>query len=156
MSKYARIENKTALEIFTPPAGFELADCFTPEVAAMFSPCPDDVTAGSTVDSKGKWTIAPEPGPAPEPVPVYPKIGPIAFQMLFTPQESVAADELRATDKILALFWKRIDDPRTDVVDLNLKSVQDAVEYTLTAVKASGVDVDVPARLAAILSGVLA
>lgn len=85
----------------------------------------------------------------------YPKVGPIAFQMLFTPQEMIAADELKATDKVLASFWKLIDDPRTDVVDLGLESVQNAIEYTLTAVKNAGVDVDVPARKAAILSGVL-
>lgn len=155
MSKYARIENSTAVEIFTPPEGFSLADCFTPEIAALFTPCPDDVTEGSTVDGDDNWTIAPEPGPAPEPAPVYPKVGPIHFQMLFTPQESVAADELKATDKVLASFWKLIDDPRTDIVDLGLKSVQDAIDYTLTAAKASGVDLDVSERKAAILTGVL-
>lgn len=157
MSKFARIENGTALETFVPPEGFGLADCFTPEVAALFTACPDNVTPGSTVDAKGNWTVAPDPGPepAPAPTPVYPKVGPIAFQMLFTPQEMIAADELKATDKVLASFWKLIDDPRTDTVDLGLQSVQNAIEYTLTAIKAAGVDVDVPARKAAILSGVL-
>jgi hypothetical protein len=75
--------------------------------------------------------------------------------MLFTPPEMIAADELKATDKMLASFWKLIDDPRTDVVDLGLQSVQNAIEYTLTAIKGAGVAVDVPARKAAILSGVL-
>lgn len=84
-----------------------------------------------------------------------PKVGPIHFQMLFTPAESVTADELKATDKVLASFWKLIDDPRTDTVDLGLQSVQNAIEYTLTAIKAAGVDLDVQARKAAILSGVL-
>jgi len=86
---------------------------------------------------------------------VYPKVGPIHFQMLFTPEEAVTADGLKATDKALASFWKLIDDPRTDVVDLGLQSVQNAIEYTLTAIKGAGVAVDVPARKAAILSGVL-
>jgi hypothetical protein len=89
------------------------------------------------------------------PAPIYPKIGPIAFQMLFTPAESVAADSLKATDPTLASFWKLIDDPRTDVVDLSLKTVQNAIEYTLTVVKDSGVDVDVPTRKAQILTGVV-
>lgn len=151
MSKFARIENSTALEVFTPPEGFGLTDCFTPEIAALFVACPDNVTPGSTVDNKGAWTIASEPGPDPESAPVYPKVGPIAFQMLFTPQEMVAADELKATDKVLASFWKLIDDPRTDTVDLNLQSVQNAVEYTLSAI---GSD-DVQGRKSAILSGVL-
>jgi len=86
---------------------------------------------------------------------VYPKVGPIHFQMLFTPEEAITADGLKATDKVLASFWKLIDDPRTDVVDLGLQSVQNAIEYTLTAIKGAGVAVDVPARKAAILSGVL-
>lgn len=157
MSKFARIENKTALEVFTPPAGIDITECFAPEVAALFTACPDNVTPGSTVNGSGVWTIAPVPEPLPEVVgaPVYPKVGPIHFQMLFTPQEMIAADELKATDKVLASFWKLVDDPRTDTVDLGLQSVQNAVEYTLTAAKAAGVAVDVPARKAAILSGVL-
>ena len=84
-----------------------------------------------------------------------PKVGPIHFQMLFTPAETVAADELKATDKVQASFWKLVDDPRTDTIDLALESVQNAIEYTLTAVKTAGVDVDVQARKEAILSGVL-
>lgn len=86
---------------------------------------------------------------------IYPKVGPIHFQMLFEPAEMITADELKATDKVLASFWKLVDDPRTDTIDLGLQSVQNAIEYTLTAVKAAGVAVDVPARKAAILSGVL-
>lgn len=86
---------------------------------------------------------------------IYQKIGPIAFQMLFTLAEMSAANKLKSTDSVLASFWKLIDDPRTDVVDLSLESVQNAVEYTLVAAKNAGVDVDVPARKAAILSGVL-
>jgi hypothetical protein len=155
MTKFARMENQTAVEVFTPPEGMELSDCFHADVAALFSPCPDNVTQGSTITGKGVWTIAPEPSPAPEPAPVYPKVGPIAFQMLFSPAEMVAAGELRATDKALASFWKLIDDPRTDTIDLNLAMVQSAIEYTLTAIKAAGVDIDVAARKAAILSGVL-
>lgn len=154
MSKYARIENSTALEVCAVPDGFTIDDCFTPEIAALFTACPENVTPGSTVDSKGKWTIAAIPV-EPAPAPVYPKVGPIHFQMLFTPEEAITADGLKATDKVLASFWKLVDDPRTDTIDLGLKSVQNAIEYTLTAIKNAGVAVDVPARKAAILSGVL-
>lgn len=84
-----------------------------------------------------------------------PKVGPIHFQMLFTMEEGEKADELQATDKTLARFWKLVNDPRTDVIDLSLQSVQNAVEYTLTVVKMAGVTVDVPVRKAEILTGVL-
>lgn len=84
-----------------------------------------------------------------------PTVGPIHFQMLFTLQEAVAAEAARATDPALNRFWKLIEDPRTDVVNLALASVQQAVEYTLTVVQAAGIDVDVPARKTAILTGQL-
>lgn len=89
------------------------------------------------------------------PLTEYPTVGPIHFQMLFTTQEAVAAEAARATDPALNRFWKLIEDPRTDVVNLALASVQDAVEYTLTIAKAAGVDLDVGVRKAEILTGVL-
>ena len=147
--KQARIVDSVAIDVVTG----DPAEMFHPDIAAHFVAVPDNVEAGWKVDAGGAWgaPVTPEPEPA---APVYPKVGPIHFQMLFTPQEMITADELKATDKVLASFWKLIDDPRTDVVDLGLESVQNAIEYTLTAVKNAGVNVDVPVRLAAILSGV--
>lgn len=149
MSNFARIINNVAVDVSADPE-----NCFHPDIAAEFVAVPDTVQAGWAKGADGKWSapVTPEPEPA---AIVYPNVGPIAFQMLFTPAEMIAADELKATDKVLASFWKLIDDPRTDVVDLALEGVQNAIEYTLTAVKNAGVDVDVPARKAAILSGVL-
>ena len=149
MTNFARIINDVAVDVSADPQ-----NSFHPDIAAEFVAVPDNVRAGWIKGADGKWSA---PAPTPEPVPAvtYPKVGPIAFQMLFTPAEMIAADELKATDKVLASFWKLIDDPRTDVVDLGLESVQNAIEYTLTAIKGAGVAVDVPARKAAILSGVL-
>lgn len=87
--------------------------------------------------------------------PHFPTIGPIHFQMLFTSAEAVAAEAARATDPVLNRFWKLIEDPRTDVVNLSLESVQDAVEHTLTVAKQTITDLDVPARKAQILTGEL-
>lgn len=75
--------------------------------------------------------------------------------MLFTAQERLKANDLRATDPMLNDFWGLIEDSRTDVVNLALQSVQQAVEYTLTVVQAAGVELDVPERKAQILTGVL-
>lgn len=148
MANFARIINEVAVDVSDDPA-----EQFHPDVAKDFVPVPDQVENGWTVEA-GKWS-APTPVEPVAPAPVYPKVGPIHFQMLFTPAEAITADELKATDKGLASFWKLVDDPRTDTIDLALQSVQNAIEYTLTAVKNAGVAVDVPARLAAILSGVL-
>ena len=148
MTNFARVINDVAVDVSSTPA-----EQFHPSIAEQFEPVPDEVQVGWVRAAGGAWS-APAHTPEPAPVVTYPKVGPIAFQMLFTPQEMIAADELKATDKVLASFWKLIDDPRTDVVDLALESVQNAIEYTLTAVKGAGVAVDVPARKAAILSGV--
>ena len=149
MSNFARVIDNMAVDVSADPQ-----NSFHPDIAAEFVAVPDNVRPGWVKGSDGKWS-APAPVVPDVPAVTYPKVGPIAFQMLFAPAEMIAADELKATDKVLASFWKLIDDPRTDVVDLGLESVQNAIEYTLTAIKNAGVDVDVPARKAAILSGVL-
>lgn len=156
--KKAWVENNIIRDIAPGnPLEFYHAD-----IAAFYvTDVPDSVINGASLVN-GEWVnpILPEPGPTPAPAPTYPKVGPIHFQMLFAPEEAVVANDLKATDKALAAFWKLIDDPRTDVVDLGLTSVQNAVEYTLTVVSAAivaagGSAIDVPARKAAILSGVL-
>lgn len=151
MSKYARIIENVAVDVSTAPN-----DQFHPMLAQEFVLVPDEVQAGWVL-SDGVWsapavTEAPE---APEVAQSYPTVGPIHFQMLFTSQEAVAAEGARATDPVLNRFWKLIEDPRTDVVNLGLQSVQDAVEYTLTVAKTAGVELDVQTRKAEILSGVL-
>jgi len=85
--------------------------------------------------------------------PAPPTVGAIAFQRLFTRAERVKARELRAVDPELDDIWRQIEDPRTDVVVMALPSIQEDIEYTLSAVKAAGLDVDVAARKAEILSG---
>lgn len=147
MTNYARIINGTAVDVSSNPKTH-----FEASFAVEFVEVPDEVHPQWVMDENGSWSAPAVAQPEPE-KPVYPKIGPIHFQMLFTPQEMVAATDLRATDKILASFWRLVDDPRTDVIDLGLKSVQDAIEYTLTAIKSAGLDIDVSVRKAEILSG---
>jgi len=128
MSKYARIENSTAVEVFIVPDGQTIADCFHKEVAALFTACPADVTPGSTVDNKGEWTIAPVPV---EPVTTLeaPKVSPVEFKLLFTPQERVAMKGARKTDPVMDDFFDVVDDPRLTFVDLGLQSTKDAIAY---------------------------
>lgn len=56
---------------------------------------------------------------------LIPLIGPIAFQMLFTVEELVAIDAAKAADAAIRIFWKLLDDPRTDYVDRNLGPIKD-------------------------------
>ena len=117
--KYARIINDTAVDVRTEaPEGF-----FTPEVVAEFVEVPDQVENGWLLKD-GVWSAPP---PAPEPQPpaqLIPLIGPIAFQLLFTSAELVACDAAKATDVQVRIFWKLLDDPRTDYVDRNLEPIQ--------------------------------
>ncbi len=63
MLNYARIVNATIVELFTPPDGFTIDDCFHPDVASTFVVIPDgiDPAPGWTYDG----TFAPPLPPAP-------------------------------------------------------------------------------------------
>jgi hypothetical protein len=103
----------------------------------------------------GDWRMTDPTGTAFEAIEEAPPptVGAIAFQRLFHIDERVKARELRATDLKLDDFWRQLEDPRTDVVVMALPSIQADIEYTLQAVKAAGLDIDVAERKAKILTG---
>lgn len=163
MNKYARIESGIAVEVFTAPDAVAITDCFHPEIAALFSPCPDDVTASSTVDASGVWMIAPvaDPLPAVAPAAEAPKVSPVEFKLLFTSGERVAINAILAakTDPVLSDFYSILDDPRLTGVDMALESNRNAVGYALTVAGAAQTppytEEVIAARRSEILSGVL-
>lgn len=61
MSKFARIIDSTVWETFTVPENFTLAECFTPEVAALFEACPDNVEQNWIRNADGTFNAPPEP-----------------------------------------------------------------------------------------------
>lgn len=121
--KFARVVADTAVDVRTEaPEGF-----FTPEVVAEFVEVPDQVENGWLLKD-GVWSAPP---PAPEPQPpaqLIPLIGPIAFQMLFKVDELVAIDAAKETNVAIRIFWKLLDDPRTDYVDRNLEPIQSMLQ----------------------------
>ena len=117
MTNYARIINDVAVDVSGNPA-----EQFHPDITKDFVPVPDQVESGWSV-SAGKW-IPPAPVEPITPAVVYPKVGPIAFQMLFKVEELVAIDAAKETNAAIRIFWKLLDDPRTDFVDRNLEPVQ--------------------------------
>lgn len=121
--KYARVIANTAVDVRTEvPEGF-----FTPEVVAEFVEVPDQVENGWLLKD-GVWS-APPPAPEPEPpAQLIPLIGPIAFQMLFKVDELVAIDAAKETNAAIRIFWKLLDDPRTDYVDRNLEPIQSMLQ----------------------------
>jgi hypothetical protein len=68
--KYARIVSNSVQEVFTPPDGFTIEECFHPDVVKLFEPVPDEVDVGWLKNPDGTFSAPPvvEP-PAPEPSP---------------------------------------------------------------------------------------
>ncbi len=71
--------------------------------------------------------VIPDPVPVEPPAPVPPKVSPVEFKLLFTAQERVAIKA--STDPIVQDFFSIVEDPRLTVVDLALRSTQDALAY---------------------------
>lgn len=71
------------------------------------------------------------------PAAVYPVITPPQMRLLYTSPERIAirANLASATpDPVIADFFSELNDPQLTEVDLNLKSVQGVIEYSLNLV----------------------
>lgn len=68
--KYARVLDSVVQEVFTPPTGLTLEDCFTPQVAALFEPCPIEVEQNWIKQEDGTFVAPPEPEQQVEPADV--------------------------------------------------------------------------------------
>lgn len=145
MTKYARIENSVAQEVIIPPEGFNIQDCFHPDIVGKYVEVPDDVKVGSTLEL-GKWKA-----PLPQEVAkkVFEKVSPMTFQMLFSSQERITIKVLALKDPVVEDWWSIVNDPRLTEVDLNLKSIQDALDYI------TSIGVLVEGRKEEILSGIV-
>jgi len=60
---YARINNGVVVELFTPPSGFTLAECFHPDVVAQFVAVGSATVAVGYLYSGGTFTAPPAPPP---------------------------------------------------------------------------------------------
>ena len=67
--KYARVVESIVQEVFTPPEGLTINDCFTPQVVALFEPCPEEVEQNWIKEPDGTFAAPPEPLPVPDPEP---------------------------------------------------------------------------------------
>lgn len=122
MTNFARVINNTAVDVSNDPT-----NQFHPDIASEFEQVPDDVKPG-WIRKDDQWS-APAPAPQPEPVPIYPKVTPVEFKMLFTSAERIAIKEARATDPVIDDYFDIVEDPRLQVVDLGLHSMQEGVHY---------------------------
>lgn len=121
--KFAWIENDCIRDV----APGNPAELYHPDIAAFYdTEVPDDAANGDGwVNDQLVKPEPPAPVEPPAPTqPTIPLIGPIAFQMLFKLDELVAIDAAKDTNAAIRVFWKLLDDPRTDFVDRNLEPVQ--------------------------------
>ena len=69
--KYGRINYEAdpnyVIEIFIPPAGVPITDCFTPEIAAQFETVPPEVDQNWIKHPDGTFVAPTEPEPAVDP-----------------------------------------------------------------------------------------
>lgn len=121
--KFAWIENDRIRDV----APGNPAELYHPDIATFYdTEVPDDAANGDGwVNGQLVKPEPPAPVEPPAPTqPTIPLIGPIAFQMLFKVDELVAIDAAKETNPAIRIFWKLLDDPRTDYVDRNLEPVQ--------------------------------
>ena len=158
---YARIIENVAVEVFTPPDGLSLAECFHPDIAAAFVQVPAKVQVGWQKVCNGWQAPAGVEVPA-EPAPVQPiTVTPPEFKLLWTSAERIAIKRIRnSTDQeqadlsdALDDFFEILDDSRLTHVNLSLASTQAGIAQVLTVLHGAGVVDDIEARTAAILSG---
>jgi hypothetical protein len=65
MTDYARVQGGVVMELFTPPAGFTLDQCFSPDIAAQFVAVPSGAPcAQGWLYANGAFAAPPAP-PAP-------------------------------------------------------------------------------------------
>ena len=149
--KYARISNNIAVEIAADPASQ-----FHPDIAAQFVEVPDEVLVGWVLGDDGAWS-APVIEAAPEPVAVRPSVSPVEFKLLWTSPERIALRQMRETNPVIADFWEIVEDPRMQSVNLDRKSTQQGIAYSVHQLAEAGIidAADVEARVEQILSGIV-
>lgn len=145
MSKSARIIDGVAVDVVVgDPAEF-----FHPDIATQFEPVPADVEGGWRRDlDTGAWSAPALIEPIPT-VAEAPKVSPVQFKLLFSPQERVAMKEARNADLVIDDFFDIVEDPRLTFVDLGLQSTRDAIAYLVAK------NLLTQARADEVLSGVL-
>lgn len=149
--KYARIINESAVDIATDPAAQ-----YHPDIAAQFVEVPDEVQQGWVLDDDGTWS-APVIEAAPEPVAVSLSVSPVEFKLLWTSPERIALRQMRETNPVIADFWEIVEDPRMQSVNLDRKSTQQGIAYSVHQLAEAGIidAADVESRVEQILSGIV-
>ena len=99
---------------------------FHADLAAQFVAVPDQVGPGWRRSSDGSFSAPPMSAPT---VLTEPRaVAAVKFALLFSPEERVAIRAAAAGDDVIMDSWSAWTDPRLDVVDLSLASVESFVQ----------------------------
>ena len=149
--KYANIVNNIAVDVSDNPAAH-----YHPDIAAQFVEVPDDVQPGWVRGDEGTWS-APVIEAAPELVAPRPSVSPVEFKLLWTSPERIALRQMRETNPVIADFWEIVEDPRMQSVNLDRKSTQQGIAYSVHQLAEAGIidAADVESRVEQILSGIV-
>jgi hypothetical protein len=158
MKTYARIVGNCAIDVTTTD---NIEELFHPEVAEQFVEVPAGTVNGATTDGT-VWTNPPEPEPAPMPPVIHPVVTPPQFRMLYkSPERIVIRANIASAspDPVLSDFFTELNDPQLREVDLNLASVQGAIQYSINFVAPKMTPPytadDIARRIAQMMTGVL-
>lgn len=126
-------------------------ELYHPDIAKLYdTDVPDDAANGDGWDGVTLTKpVIPDPVPVEPPAPVPPKVSPVEFKLLFSPQERVAIKQARAADMVIDDFFDIVEDTRLTHVDLGLQSTKNAIGYLQSKGLLTG------ERAAAILTGTL-
>lgn len=149
MQKYARLDESNIVIETWSDGELTPFDIFTPALAEAFHECPDEVGQLWTLNTQD-WSWTPPVTPE-APAVIPPKMTPVEFLLLFSPQERVTIRQAAAIDPAIADFLSIIEHPRLREVDLALASTQQGIEYALTVAGSPNVQ----DRKAQILTGVI-
>jgi len=119
-------------------------ELYHPDIAALYT-----VDVPDNAENGDGWVNGALVKPViPEPVPVAivpPTISAVAFRNLFSIAEEIAITA--SVDPVISVLWNRFSDPKLTSVDLNLASVDSALDYL------TSVDILAAGRKAEILTG---
>ena len=145
------LKHNIAVEISADPASQ-----FHPDIAAQFVEVPKEVRAGWVLSDDGTWS-APVIEAAPDAAAARPSVSPVEFKLLWPSPERIALRRMRDTNPVIADFWEIVEDPRVQSVNLDLKSTQQGIAYSLHQLADDGVieAADIETRVEQILSGIV-
>ena len=123
---FARIDKGVVAELFQPPKGVAIRDCFPPSLTWVDCGDTPDVAQGWLYDGAA---FSPPPAPAPAAKPT--RISPLAFIGRFTPAEQASIAQAAMANAQLFLWFNKLT--AAQEVDLGDQETKDGLAALVSA-----------------------